>query len=43
MTNYKITLEVDEGWLEAIKRLIDVDIYMGETCKWLEIEEITNA
>lgn len=40
MNTYRITLEVDEGWLEAIKNLIDVDIYTGETCKWLEIEEI---
>ena len=43
MNTYRITLEVDERWLEAIKHLIDVDIYMGETCKWIEIEEITNA
>ena len=43
MNTYRITLEVDEKWLEAIKHLIDVDIYMGETCKWIEIEEITNA
>jgi len=43
MNTYRITLEVDEGWLEAIKNLIDVDIYTGETCKWIEIEEITNA
>ena len=43
MNTYRITLEVDEKWLEAIKNLIDVDIYMGETCKWIEIEEITNA
>jgi len=40
MSNYKITLEVDEGWLEAIKNLVDVDIQEEETCKWLQIEEI---
>lgn len=39
MPNYKITLEVDEGWLEAINNLTQ-DVYEGETCKWLEMKEI---
>jgi hypothetical protein len=43
MPNYKITLEVDESWLTAIKNLLDVEIYEGETCKWIEVKEVTNA
>jgi hypothetical protein len=43
MNTYRITLEVAEKWLGAIKDLIDVDIYTGETCNWLSLEEITNA
>lgn len=39
MAIYKITLEVDEGWLEAINNLTQ-DIHEGETCTWLEMKEI---
>ncbi len=40
MKTYRITLEVDEGWFEAIARLTDVDKYEGETCRWVLEEEI---
>jgi len=39
MNKYRITLEVDEGWLEAINNLTQ-DVYEGETCTWLEMKEI---
>ena len=42
MNTYRITLEVDEKWLEAINNLTN-DVYEGETCNWLSLEEITNA
>jgi hypothetical protein len=35
----KITLLVDEGWLEAINNLT-LEVYDGETCTWLSIEEV---
>lgn len=35
----KITLLVDEEWLEAINKLT-LDVYDGETCTWLSIEEV---
>ena len=35
----KITLLVDEEWLEAINNLTQ-DVYDGETCTWLSIEEV---
>jgi hypothetical protein len=34
----KITLLVDEEWLKAIQNLTS-DIYEGEVCQWLSIEE----
>jgi len=34
----KITLVVDEKWLEAINNLTN-DVYEGETCTWLSIED----
>jgi hypothetical protein len=37
---YKITLTVDELWLEAIKNLVDVDIYPPEVMTWNTVEEI---
>ena len=43
MPNYKITLEVDEGWLKAITDLTDVDIHEGEVMRWITKEETTNA
>lgn len=43
MKTYRITLEVDEQWFEAIARLTDVDIYEGETCKWIEEAVISNG
>lgn len=36
----KITLLVDEGWLEAINNLTQ-EVYDGETCTWLSIEEVS--
>ena len=39
MSNYRITLEVDEGWLEAIDKLTN-DVYDGEICTWTEVREI---
>jgi len=40
MKNYRIVLEVDEGWLEAINKLTDVDILDGELLNWISMEEI---
>jgi hypothetical protein len=34
----KITLIVDEKWLEAIKNFTN-DVYEGETCTWIDVEE----
>jgi hypothetical protein len=39
MKNYRITLEVDELWLEAINNLTQ-DVYDGELCSWKEMKEI---
>ena len=36
---YIVEMELDEGWLDAIKNLIDVDIYDGEVCRWIRIDE----
>jgi hypothetical protein len=43
MKIYRITLEVDEAWYQAIINLTDVEKYEGETCRWVEEKEITNA
>jgi hypothetical protein len=40
MSVYRIVMEVDEGWLEAIANLTDVDIYEGETCTCISKEKI---
>ena len=37
---YKMTLTVDELWLEAIQNLINVDIYPPETMIVNSLEEI---
>jgi len=34
----KITLVVDEKWLEAINNLTN-DVYEDETCTWLSVED----
>lgn len=34
----KITLLVDEKWLEAIKNFTQ-EVYEGEVCQWLSLEE----
>ena len=39
MEKYRITLEVDEGWLEAIKNLTQ-NVYEDEMCKWLDVKKI---
>jgi hypothetical protein len=39
MANYRITLDVDEKWLEAIKNLTN-DVYDGELLKWVTVVEI---
>jgi len=41
MKVYRITLEVDEGWYQAIINLTDVDKYEGEICRWVEEKEIS--
>jgi hypothetical protein len=41
MKKYKISLTVDEGWLEAINKLTDVDVYPGETLVWNSLEEVS--
>lgn len=40
MKTYKITLTVDELWLEAIQNLVNVDIYPPEVMTWNAVEEI---
>lgn len=42
MKIYKMTLTVDELWLEAIKNLIDVDIYPPETMIVNSLEELND-
>jgi hypothetical protein len=37
---YKIQLTVDKGWLDAINKLTDVDVYEGETLVWDSLEVI---
>jgi len=39
MSVKKITLLVDDKWLEAINNLTQ-DIYEGETCTWVSLEEV---
>ena len=39
MNTYKVTLEVDEQWLDAIKNLLS-DVYEGELASWIKIERI---
>lgn len=39
MNKYIITLEVDEKWLEVIKRFT-ADVYEGEVCTWLSNQEV---
>lgn len=36
----EITLVVDEKWLDAIKNLVNVDIYEGEVCEWRNIKTV---
>lgn len=43
MKTYRITLEVDEGWYNAIINLTNVDIYEGETMRWVEEKELENV
>lgn len=38
----KITLIVDEEWLEVINN-ITRDVYDGEVCEWVSIEEVQHA
>lgn len=40
MKTYKISLTVDEKWLEAINKFTDVDVYEGETLIWNTLEEV---
>ncbi len=35
----KITLLVDEEWLEAISKFT-LDVHEGEVCDWLSVEEV---
>lgn len=35
----KITLLVDEEWLEAINKFT-LDVHEGEVCDWLSVEEV---
>lgn len=40
MKKYRITLEVDELWLEAINNFTQ-DVYDGELCTWTKMKEIS--
>jgi len=38
---YKISLKVDAEWLEAIRKMTDVDyLEEGEVLEWLEVTEV---
>jgi hypothetical protein len=39
MTTYLITMEVDKKWFQALDNFT-ADIYDGEICKWVKVEEI---
>lgn len=39
VNKYKVTLEVDEQWLQAIKNLTN-DVYEGEVMNWLSTEAL---
>jgi len=39
MPNYRIVLEVDEKWFQAIENFTD-DVYEGELLKWVNVERI---
>ena len=39
MNKYKITLEVDEQWLQAIKNLTN-DVYEGEVMEWISTDPL---
>lgn len=38
MKVYKVTLRVDQEWMNALDKLT-FDVYEGEICQWLEVEE----
>ena len=40
MPNYRLIIECDEGWFEAISRFTDVDIPEDELLDFIKIEEI---
>ena len=37
---YRIVLEVDEGWFEAIARMTEY-VEFGELCNWVSSDRIT--
>ena len=41
MNTYQIQLEVDEGWLEAIQKFTDVDVYDGEVLQWTSLRRMS--
>ncbi len=42
MPNYRVTLEIDEKWLNAIMNFT-ADVYDGEVLRWLDVKEIHNG
>ena len=43
MKRYRISMEVDQEWLEAIQKFTN-DVYGGEVCSWVSVDELlTNA
>lgn len=38
MPNYRIVLEVDEKWFQAIENFTD-DVYDGELLRWVNVTE----
>ena len=42
ITTYRIQLEVDEKWLEAINKLTQ-DVWHDEVCQWQEILKLTTT
>jgi hypothetical protein len=39
MNTYKVTLEIDEKWLNAIMNFT-AEVYDGEVLSWINIEKI---
>lgn len=39
---YRVEMLLDQEWLQAIQKITN-DVYEGETCRYVKIEEITDS